>query len=160
MLQIHPHLTVHPSPGIPNASPATSGHTTNDSQLLLHDPEPAHHHTTVPPATGQHHPTVCPGPAPALLQLSATAAAAKVSIWIVTWSRGRCCQEGKGLSIGRCSGSSVSHDPGDVPIRTVFWEMTEEGAVWQLATATAHRYRIHFCKGGCSPVTGGKASFW
>ena len=87
MPQAHPHLTVHPSPGVPNASPAASGHATNDPQLLLHDPKPAHHHTTVPPASGQHHPTVCPGPAPALLQLSATAAAAKVSIWMVAQSR-------------------------------------------------------------------------
>ncbi|XP_068387780.1 transcription elongation factor SPT6 isoform X2 [Eschrichtius robustus] len=64
--------------GVPDASPAASGHATNDPQLLLHNPEPAHHHTAVPPATGQHHPSVCPGPAPALLQLPATAAAAKV----------------------------------------------------------------------------------
>lgn len=82
MPQTHPHLTDHSSPGVPNASPAASGHTTDDPQLLLHNPEPAHHHTSVPPATGQHHPTVCPGPAPALLQLSAAAATAKVSKWV------------------------------------------------------------------------------
>lgn len=74
-----PKLNCHPSPGIPNTSPAASGHTTNDPQLLLHNAQPTHHHATVPPAAGQHHPTVCPGPAPALLQLPATAAAAKVS---------------------------------------------------------------------------------
>nr|XP_023411962.1 transcription elongation factor SPT6 isoform X2 [Loxodonta africana] len=64
--------------GVPNPSPAASGHTTDDPQLLLHNPEPAHHHTTVPPATGQHHPPVRPSPASALVQLPATAAAAKV----------------------------------------------------------------------------------
>lgn len=85
--KIQPHLTVHPSPGVPNASSTASGHTTNDSQLLLHDPKPAHHHTTVPPATAEHHPTVYPGSAPALLQLSAAAATAEVSTWMVVWSR-------------------------------------------------------------------------
>lgn len=128
--KIQPHLTVYLSPGIPNASPTASGHTTNDPQLLLHDPKPAHHHTTVPPATGEHHPTVCPGPAPALLQLSATAAAAEVSIWMVVWSR---LLAGAGavrrpVSIGRCSGSE-SHDPAAILKRTAFWKMTEVGSV-------------------------------
>lgn len=44
-------------------------------------------------------------------------------------SRGRRCQEAEELSIGRYSGSSESHDPGDVPRRTAFWEKTEEGNV-------------------------------
>lgn len=82
-----PDSTVHLSPGVPDASPAAGGHATNDPQLLLHNPKPAHHHTTVPPATGQHHPSVCPAPAPALLQLPATAAAAKVSIQMVAQNR-------------------------------------------------------------------------
>lgn len=77
----YPYFSVYPSLGIPNASPAAGGHTTNDPQLLLHDPKPAHYHPTIPPAPGQHHPTVYPGPAPAFLQLPTTAATAKVSPW-------------------------------------------------------------------------------
>lgn len=74
-----PYFSVYPSSGVPNASPAASGHTTNDPKLLLYNPESAHYHPTIPPAPGQHYPTVYPGPAPAFLQLPTTATAAKVS---------------------------------------------------------------------------------
>lgn len=95
----NPYFSDHPFSGVPNASPAASGHTTNDPQLLLHNSKPAHYHPTIPPTPGQHYPTVNPGPAPAFLQLPTTATAAKVSIWLMAQhrqvtSRNRWCHVG------------------------------------------------------------------
>lgn len=83
----NPYFSVHSFSGVPNASPAASGHTTNDPQLLLHNSKPAHYHPTIPPTPGQHYPTVNPGPAPAFLQLPTTATAAKVSTWLMAQHR-------------------------------------------------------------------------
>uniref|UniRef100_A0AC11CDB6 SPT6 homolog, histone chaperone and transcription elongation factor n=1 Tax=Ovis aries TaxID=9940 RepID=A0AC11CDB6_SHEEP len=98
-------------PRIPNTSPAASGHTTNDPQLLLHNAQPTHHHATVPPAAGQHHPTVCPGPAPALLQLPATAAAAKVQ----QPCSHRLGQDGRTVAAGEGGGAAETEAAADPP---------------------------------------------